>query len=571
MGPFPDPTQRQYQPLPPRQPSPAPQQPDDEDTQPKLRAVPPGATPARKEPYFWQEPAYQEHVTGSLAVPSSEAPRFRPAYQPYQAPPVQRPGSAQAGMPQQPFYPAYPGYGPAAPGAVPPASNGQHGYAYPYPYYPHYPGYYYPYWYPPKPRRDRYQLVVAITSFVGSILSILAGLLCLGFFLLTAIMPTIQRVRPDERFGSLMALLAFAIAGLVGGGFALYHSIRACFFHQKPSASFKLPWFWTFLLAYLLIVAVGVWQYFAKQAVTYPVLTGVLIILAAIFPAFTIMSLGLRRIHFPRRAQWPTTWRRFAVALVSGATLSIGLALALELLLSLLISRLLGVSMFALDNPDLSLPSDPQAILSLFLEVSVVAPLVEEAVKPLAVVVLIGRVRSAAEAFVLGMACGIGFNLVETTGYIGQGYGDWLNVALQRSGAGLLHGFGAGMVALGWYFMTHSQSTRKVNRVLLAFGCWCYAILQHALWNGSFGLQLLPAPVGTYLADGTIPLGSIQFPSFLLVYIIETILMLIFFLFVTKRLRAKNEEQKPPASVNVPDAPRMEQPGRAPQMAARAW
>jgi hypothetical protein len=217
--------------------------------------------------------------------------------------------------------------------------------------------------------------------------------------------------------------------------------------------------------------------------------------------------------------------------------------------LSVVVSLEFGVKITALDNPDQPVPTDARSILFMFILVSVIAPIVEEAVKPLAVVVLIGRIRSAAEAFVLGMACGIGFDLVETTGYIGQGYQDWLSVALQRSSAGLLHGFGAGMVALGWYFITHRNSTGRANRVLLAAGCWGYAIMQHALWNGSFGLQLLPAPIGPYLENGTLPLGPVTFPAFILVYIVETVLMLIFFLFVTKRLRAKNEEQQPPASI----------------------
>ncbi len=565
MGPFPDPNWQHNQPFSQRQPSSAPKQIDDEDTQPRLRTPASRMSPPRREErYPLEEPAYQEHVTGSLVVPSSEAPKFRPAYQPYGAPPVQWPAGAQPGRPQ-PL--PYPGYGQM------PYNNGQHGYGYPpMPYAGYYPGYYPPGWrYPQKPRRSGYQLGVAITSFVGAILSILAGFVCLLIFLLVAIAPTASStVRPDARFGGMMEFLAFAVAGLGGGGVALYHSIRAWFFYRKPSARFKLPWFWTFLLLYLAVIAAGSYLYFAKQSVTYPALTAVLIALAGILPATTILSLGLRRIHFPRQAQWPTTWRRFALALISGSTLAILLALIFELVLTVVVSREMGTNV-SLDNPDQQIPSDPRAIVFLFILVSVIAPLVEEAVKPLAVVIMIGRIRSAAEAFVLGLACGIGFDLVETTGYIGQGYQDWLSVALQRSTAGLLHGFGAGMTALGWYFITHPNSTRKANRILLAFGCWCYAIVQHAIWNGSFGLQLLPAPVGPYLDQGTIPLGSITVPSFLLVYVVESVLMLIFFLFVTRKLRSKNEEQTPPsASVNRSNVSRTGQPWREPTVAAGA-
>jgi RsiW-degrading membrane proteinase PrsW (M82 family) len=558
MGPFPDSTPQNDQRFPPRRPSPPPSERfDDEDTQPKMRAVPSRVRLVQQPvPGLPEEPAYREHVTGSLAVPRSEAPKFRPAYQPYQAAPGSMPSAPQMrGPQQQQFYPYAPGYGP------PPAYNGQHGYPYPpMPYGYYYPGYY-PYWYPQKPRRSGYQLAAAITSFVGSILSIITGFICLFIFLITAFMPATSSVSQGTHFAGLMEFLAFALAGLAGGGFALYHSIRAWFFPQKVSQRFKLPPFWAFLGLYLLVIAVGTYLYFTRQSVAYPVLTALLIVLCGILPAATIMALGLRRIHFPKQIPWPTTWRRFAVALISGSTLGILLALIFEMVLSVVVSLELGVKITGLDNPDQPIPTDARSILFMFILVSVIAPLVEEAVKPLAVVVLIGRIRSAAEAFVLGMACGIGFDLVETTGYIGQGYQDWLSVALQRSSAGLLHGFGAGMVALGWYFITHRNSTGKANRILLALGCWGYAIMQHALWNGSFGLELLPAPIGPYLSDGTLPFGPITLPAFILVYVVESVLMLIFFLFVTRKLRAKNEEQQPPASVHPPRPAPINQPG----------
>jgi RsiW-degrading membrane proteinase PrsW (M82 family) len=141
------------------------------------------------------------------------------------------------------------------------------------------------------------------------------------------------------------------------------------------------------------------------------------------------------------------------------------------------------------------------------------------------------------------MACGIGFDLIETSGYISQGYKDWLDVAIQRSTAGLLHGFGAGMVALGWYFLTHRNST-KYNRILLGLGCGLYAVVQHAIWNGSFLVQLLPDPVGPYLDHGMVTLGLISFQAVLLTYLFESLLMLTFFVFVTGQLRGKID--KPP-------------------------
>jgi RsiW-degrading membrane proteinase PrsW (M82 family) len=525
---------------------------DDEDaTQPRLAVPSPQATVSRQKTIKLEQPRppesqYREHVSGMLYVPRSEAPKFYPAYNPYYATPPQ-----YAGQPGQPGAVRYP----------PP--QGYNGYPYPYGqpvpygYYPYYPynGYA---WAPQKPKRSAYEITVGIISFIGSILAILTGGVCVLLLLLVAAFSgQLQNVSASASFTSIVQFTAFAAAGILGGVFGFYHSIRALFL-KKPSAQFKLPWFWIFLLLYLVIIAIGTWMRVKGLAVANLPLTIVLIALAGIFPLATIAALGVRRIHYPKKAPWPTTWRRFTLSLVSGATLAILLASVFELVLALVAARQFGLTNIPLDNPDQPIPGNPRAIMFVFILVSVIAPLVEETVKPLAVVLLIGRVRSAAEAFVLGMAGGIGFALVETTGYIGMGYKDWIDVAVQRSTAGLLHGFGAGMVALGWYFITHRKSTKKVNRVLLAFGCWTYALLQHGIWNGSFGLQLLPAPIGPYLDKGTITLGPLKFESFLLVYVALSLLILIFFLYVTKKLRM-------PIAPPIPTASPKPDPSTTPQ------
>ena len=158
--------------------------------------------------------------------------------------------------------------------------------------------------------------------------------------------------------------------------------------------------------------------------------------------------------------------------------------------------------------------------------------------KPLGVIILIGRVRSAAEAFVLGLACGIGFDLIETSGYISANYNDWLSTALIRTGAGLLHGFGAAMVALGWYYLVHPGK----KRVLKALGCWFYAVAQHAIWNGSWGLVLLPAPFGQFFNNLMLTISSVTLPYYVIINIAEALFMLGFFLYITGRIRGKGIE-----------------------------
>jgi len=402
---------------------------------------------------------------------------------------------------------------------------------------------------PPAPKRDGYQLGVSIAAFVGAILVFLAGLVCVLLLLLISAVPT-PSASQDQILSATATFAAFALAGIVGGGFSLYHSVRALFLN-RPSAQFKLPWFWIFLVLYVgLLLFASLLNYNDLPTSNVPG-TLFLIALAGLLPALTVLALALRRVHYPQEAKWPTTWRRFTLAVVSGATIAVVLAAIFELILTAIAIQQSGISSLSIDNPNLPIPHDPKTIVLLLVIVSVIAPVVEEAVKPLAVVVLIGRLQSAAEAFILGLACGIGFDLIETSGYISMGNQDWISVAIERSSAGLLHGFGAGMVALGWYFITHPKSVER--NVLLAFGCWGYAILQHATWNGSFLFQLLPAPIGPYLDTGTIPLGNnITMPASIIVYVILTVLMLLFFLYVTGKLRSKQQPPKPSPEGNRP-------------------
>jgi RsiW-degrading membrane proteinase PrsW (M82 family) len=367
--------------------------------------------------------------------------------------------------------------------------------------------------------------------------------------------PNSSVISGSQYFSSLLTLAAFIIAGIAGGGFSLYHSIRGIL--HKGSASFKLPWFWIFFIVYLFVLGIGYALLANGREVVIPVLTIFLIILAAIFPALTLLALAVRRLRFP---DWTTTWRRFTLALTSGATLGVGLALVIEIALLFLVVQGPGAAQAreCIGNPDLPFCGTFTAFNIIFLIVAIIGPIVEETVKPLAVVLYIGRLRSPSEAFLLGMASGIGFALVETVGYIGSGYHDWLAVAIERTGAGLLHGVGAGMVTLGWYYLTHAEK----HRFLKALGFWSYAVFQHFVWNATAVLGLLPGPVGTTLNSWNLNVGFVTLPFIEILNIIEAILILLFFFYITGRLRKK--KPSPPTS----DTPGRV-PGRETQVAVR--
>lgn len=431
----------------------------------------------------------------------------------------------------------------------------------PYPPYPPYPPYspyqqqrpYPPYQYypPPRPKRDRYLFTVSIVSMIGSLLTVLGGLLALLSVLSISLVnsPTSPNAQlsADQQFMVTVTLLAFAIIGIVGGGYGVYHSIRAVR-ARKPSSAFKMHSYWLFVALYIIVIIAGFVLRGQGQANVPQSLTVALVLLAGLMPALAVMALGNRRLHAPGRtgetagtagkeaAAWPTSWRRFTLAIVSGATLGVLVAGVLEFVFQAALVRGQGVDPFlCLTNPYAPQCQDPALYNLLLIFVAVIAPLIEEAVKPLAAVILIGRIRSAAEAFVLGLACGIGFDLIETSGYISSTYPDWLSTALVRAGAGLPHGFGSAMIVLGWYYLTHPGK----KRVLKALGCWLYAVLQHAVWNGSWGLVLLPGSAGQFFSN-TLALGSLSLPYYTVINIAEALFMLYFFLYITRVLRGAN-------------------------------
>ncbi len=499
--------------------------------------------------------AYREHVSGSLASHPSEATHFQPAYPPYPHYPAYQPQSnlPQGGNypPPTHYYAPARGYTPQGVSFPPPQGYPSYqGYVSPPPYapvQPPYPGYNgyappmyaYP-WYPQAPKRDTYLLAMGITSFTGSILVLLAGLGALGLLALIAIIPH-PNLSASQYFASVVLFIAFSCAGILGGGFALYHSIRSVFL-RKPSAGFAMPQFWIFFLLYLIVLGIAYWLQVQRSAITYPTITVLLIACAALFPTLTILALGDRRLHFPKKSPWPTSWRRFTLAIVSGATLSVALAAVLEFIVELLVVHSQATNpLLCVDQPNAPNCQDPAVYHIILVVVAVAAPLIEESIKPLAVIIFIGRVRSAAEAFVLGLAAGIGFNLIETTGYISSGYQDWLSIALVRTGSGLLHGFGAAMVTLGWYYLTHPGKHRGWK----VAGCWAYAVLQHAIWNGSWGLTLLPGSVGSYFNNTNVTIGSVSLPVYAFVNIAEALFMLAFFIYMTGVLRSKQPPSTP--------------------------
>jgi RsiW-degrading membrane proteinase PrsW (M82 family) len=329
---------------------------------------------------------------------------------------------------------------------------------------PGYPYGWYPFMKPPPAPGETYRKVLSIITIVASSLLLLGGL---GILLLLALLAL---AGSGQDLSAISLFVMAAIAALAGGGAGLYHSIRALM--RRVSAPFSLPSFWLWLAVTLVTLGAGIALFALRQPTGSLALIEPLVLLSGIAPAFTILALGLQRLRVN------VSWRHAWLALISGATLSISAASLLELLLALL---LLGIASLKIDLTNFN-PNDPSGTTAILVLVAVIAPLVEETTKQISGFFLLPRIKGPQEAFLVGLASGIGFAVMETTGYIGMAQADWVGIALGRVGAGLLHGMGAAMAGLGWYYLIKGKGTQ--GRWWRGFGCLAYAYLQHAIFNG---------------------------------------------------------------------------------------
>lgn len=505
-----------------------------------VAAVPPEASPpaAPAPPGQAGYPVYPQGTVASSGYPQNTAGTGYPAYPqgaPGIAPPSPGVAPQAAGQPPSGYGYVYP-YGYAWPG---------YGYPYPY-YYPYGYGYYPSTWAwtkPPKAPGETYAQVISGIVLGMGVLSILLALLTGGVAALVGVTGVLDSLPVQD------LLLVPAIAGLTGGGFAIYYGIRGLMRSPSPRFTLPRPWLFVGLTALVLVVAIVQWHLNLRAGPGPAIATFPLVLLSGALPAFAILSFASWRMRLPgsRRHVW--------MSLFYGVTLAPLLALIGELIFSIILGRI---------SPSAQLnPNDPARVIRLLVEIAVSAPLIEEGVKPLAAILIMPRLRTAASAFLVGLAAGIGFDMFETTfTYIGTGEADWVQIAFVRVGAGLLHGLGAGMVALGWYYFINGKGVHR--RWLKGVACIFYAVAQHAVFNGSAVLvDFLPQPVEKWLGQvfyiGQFPISVGYFPFFVL-----DALILVMLIFMTGRLLRASEAPPaaPPVAAPAPGVPST--PGVAP-------
>lgn len=320
--------------------------------------------------------------------------------------------------------------------------------------------------------------LLALFALIGG----LAGpiLTCIGSVLVAV------QTRGTDQGPMLVSLIL--VSGLIGLPLAWYARIRL---QGRYGPRWQPGWVWAAAGVVGLIVFLGLGELFVyfKWAPEYALaIIQPLIFLAGVGLLLGLVAsggAGLSRLR---------AWGHF----MSGAWLSVGLAIVAEVIVVVILAiiifavlasvdpaqaqeliRLLRSARNGFDEQALTgLLLRPWVIVTAYLVVSLLIPMIEEALKPIGVVILIGQKPAPAAAFMGGLLGGLGFAVLESLSNLVNIQDPWIVLVVARLGTLVMHGFTSALVGWGWGQLAQG----KPLRLLLAyFG----AVTLHGLWNGA--------------------------------------------------------------------------------------
>ena len=125
--------------------------------------------------------------------------------------------------------------------------------------------------------------------------------------------------------------------------------------------------------------------------------------------------------------------------------------------------------------------------------VSVIAPFVEELLKPVGLIFILKRLKTPYEGVLYGVACGMGFAIIENMLYelfilLWYGSDAWtLNAFVRGIGSTVLHAVGP--AAIG-FAVAYSRQMEVSMKSYLIYA-YIFGFVMHAAWNGFATLPLL--------------------------------------------------------------------------------
>jgi hypothetical protein len=342
----------------------------------------------------------------------------------------------------------------------------------------------------------------------------LAAALVGGLGLLAVAGYVLALVLADDRDEALQSWGSGAGFGLFGIVIAVFWIVATLRGRSGETWRFRVPPLWLSVLAFGATVGGG----FALRALDRGAFLGpALAVLAFLAVAAFFLRLAARWLPGRRvpgeSVVLPGLWGALAAPAIllvlqgSAAALLVGAAVA-------------GIY---LDNPDFELDPNlderisgyfedseenatstelpdivatPTIALGLFVVLAVVAPMSEELVKALGAIIVLSRRAGVtrSDAYMAGVAAGLGFGVLEGLGYTLMAPSAWQQVIIMRAPVVVLHVAATTIVTVGWFRM------RERGRGFLPY--FAVAALLHAAWN-SMTLGFVLSLVG--LEEGADP------------------------------------------------------------------
>ena len=352
------------------------------------------------------------------------------------------------------------------------------------------------------------------TSLIQVVLSALASLILLGVSALIAVTSIVQYL--SQGYSSLELTQSFMIAAsLAFTGVLLlpsaWYAWKEVAGLEQATAFQVEPRGFGFILTLLVLVLVpgalwlGNWVSQNDQIAWF--LLPLLNITVNGLSAFWLVYMGIRGLN-------PGSPRRLWGVFASGLVLSPGIILIIEAFA--LVGFGILVILGAVLNPDITnelqililrvqnAATNPDAILRILLPfllqpgillvafafISVIVPLIEEALKPIGVWFLAGQKLNPAQGFAFGVLCGAGFGLFENLGNTSPGGEAWAILASTRITTLLLHCLTTGLV--GWA-LASAWSQKRYLRLGITYA---FAVVIHGLWNGMAVLSAISSLEG---------------------------------------------------------------------------
>lgn len=342
--------------------------------------------------------------------------------------------------------------------------------------------------------------------------AIIAGGLSIGTgLLIVALILVIPQMRqsPLLVMSTGVSLIALLVGlGLIWAGLTGHKRVPSPIFYARWSGLFFL-----FVPLVLILVAVfipGEWQ---NRALFAPVHLGV-----AALPPFFILSLltwaaGRERTLSLRALVATSSGGAFSVLLALpveglGFALSAAIAVVAALLVpggSAEVERLVTLFEQWAVRPPVPMEQaladlfSPVTIATLALTLGVAAPLIEEFGKTLVMGVMgIWKRPGLTRAFLWGVACGLGFAVVEGVTNGSGGLGEttsWIGGMGSRALATTMHMLASGIIGLGWGYWWRKR------RWLLPLA-YVIAVVFHGLWN--FNVVVILSGVGLGMQNSLI-------------------------------------------------------------------